>query len=213
MPSEQRFVTLYFGDDVNIGKLVYSMLQQEPGRRPEMEQVLVQMVEIKVEQKFKSMTIRQESLQQERDAMTAENENLQDQTESLRDELDIVKSQNNDLQIKVEQWRKSASQVVRLFFLYNALTGTNLTVNLNLNFILIQVHDVRPKVTSPVKAKFRVQPQVTYGNYCLWFPTKEKNELEKTFKEKIVAVSFISKLCYTKYFYNTFIPLIEIIQA
>ena len=128
MPSEGRFVTSYFGDDVNIGKLVYSMLHQEPERRPEMEQVLVQMVEIKVEQKFKSMTIRQESRQQEWDAMTAEkndlqeqNENVQDQTESLRDELDIVKSQKNDLQMEVEQWRKSASQVVLLFFLYNAL--------------------------------------------------------------------------------------------
>ena len=99
MPSERRFVTSYFGDDKNIGKLVYSMLHQEPGRRAEMEQVLVQMVEIKVEQKFKSMTIRHKSLQQVLDAVTA---------------------QKNELEIEVEQWRKSASQVVYVFFLQNS---------------------------------------------------------------------------------------------
>ena len=145
MPSEWRFVTSYFADDENIGKLVYSMLQQEPERRPDMEQVLVQMVEIKVEQKFKSMNIQEQELDEvtahkselqaqisrlrgelkrvtaQKNGLQEQNENLQDQTESLRDELDIVKSQNNDLQMEVEQWRKSASQVVRLFFLYNAL--------------------------------------------------------------------------------------------
>ena len=78
MPSEERFVTLYFGDDVNIGKLVYSMLQQEPEKRPEMEQLIVQMVEIQVEQKFKSMTIRQ---QQELDEVAAEKNALQVEVE------------------------------------------------------------------------------------------------------------------------------------
>ena len=102
MPSEQGFVTSYFGDDVNIGKLVYSMLHQEPERRPEMEQVLVQMVEIKVEQKFKSMTIRQE--------------------QELRGELNRLTAEKNELQLEVQQWRKSASQGVHLFFLYNSLT-------------------------------------------------------------------------------------------
>ena len=97
MPSEWRFVTSYFADDENIGKLVYSMLHQEPERRPEMEQVLVLMVEIKVEQKFKSMTIRQEQ------------------------ELDEVTAEKNELEMEVEQWRKSASQVAHLFFLHNAL--------------------------------------------------------------------------------------------
>ena len=116
MPSEKRFVTSYFRDDENIGKLVYSMLHQEPERRPEMEPVLVQVVEIQVEQKFKLMTIRQESLQQELDEERAQKNDLQDQTESLRDEMDIVKSQKNELQIEVEQWRKSASQVACVFF-------------------------------------------------------------------------------------------------
>ena len=133
MPSEGRFVTSYFKDDVNIGKLVYSMLHQEPGRRPEMKQVLAQMVEIKVEEKFKSMTIRQETLQQELDEVTAPKNDLQVQNtslggklniekvqiSSLRDDLNRVTAENNELQTEVEQWRKSASQVVILFsFLY-----------------------------------------------------------------------------------------------
>ena len=159
MPSEWRFVTSYFADDENIGKLVYAMLQQESERRPEMEQVLVLMVEIKVEQKFKSMTIRQE---QELDEVTAhkselqaqisrlrgelkrvtaqknglqeQNENLEDHTESLREELDTVKSQKNELQIEVEQWRKSASQVVRLFFLSHYWYQFEKKIDLTLNF-------------------------------------------------------------------------------
>ena len=81
VPSERRFVTLYFGDDINIGKLVYSMLHQEPERRPEMEQVLVRIVEIRVEQKFKSMTIRQE---QELDEVTAHKSELQVQNSRLK---------------------------------------------------------------------------------------------------------------------------------
>ena len=160
MPCEGRFVTSYFGDDPNIGKLVYSMLHQEPERRPEMEQVLVQMVEINVEQRYKSMTTRQESLQQELDEVRAQKNDLQVQNSSLRGELNVVKAkksdlqvqntslggkvnvveiqkndlqvqicslrdelnrltaEKNELQIEVEQWRKSASQVVFLFFVF-----------------------------------------------------------------------------------------------
>ena len=98
MPTEGRFVTSYFGDEENIGKLVYSMLQQEPERRPEMEQVLVQMVEIKVEQMFKSVKIRQGP--QVLDSVIAQRNDLQAQISILRGELNVVKAQKNDLQVQ-----------------------------------------------------------------------------------------------------------------
>ena len=114
-PSEQRFVTSYFGDDENIGKLVYSMLQQKPEKRPEMEEVLVQMVESRVEQRFKSIMIRYESLQQEMHAVAAHNKDLQEQNESLRNELHIVMLPENAIQKEVKQWGKSASHVFPVF--------------------------------------------------------------------------------------------------
>ena len=83
-------MTLYFGDDIKIGKLVYSVLQQKPEKRPEMKQVLVQMVEIKVEQRLKSMSIRHalDAL----DVVNAQNNDLQDQNSSLKDELTAQKN-------------------------------------------------------------------------------------------------------------------------
>ena len=180
MPCEGRFVTSYFGDDPNIGKLVYSMLHQEPERRPEMEQVLVQMVEINVEQRYKSMTIRQESLQQELDEVRAQKNDLQVQNSSLRGELNVVKAkksdlqvqntslggkvnvveiqkndlqvqicslrdelnrltaEKNELQIEVEQWRKSASQVVFLFFVFISLGNSRYQIDNKLNYDILR---------------------------------------------------------------------------
>ena len=69
------------------------MLQQKPEKRPEMEQVLVQMVEIKVEQRLKSMSIRYAL-----DVVTAQKNGIQDQNEILQVQNAIFQDQYSILQ-------------------------------------------------------------------------------------------------------------------
>ena len=106
MPSEQQFVTLYFGDDVRIGKLVYSMLQQKPERRPEMEHVLVQMVEIKVRQELNLIMTKQaeqgKQLKDDLDNAVKNLEHVEEEIQELKTERDTkvneLQKENTELQ-------------------------------------------------------------------------------------------------------------------
>ena len=111
MPSEQQFVTSYFGDDVKIGKLVYSMLQQKPEKRPEMEHVLVQMVEIKVRQELNLiMTKKAEQSKQ-----------FKDDLDNAVKNLEHVEEENKPLP---PGWEKRTDKLGRPFYIDHKMRKT-----------------------------------------------------------------------------------------
>ena len=110
MPSEQQFVTSYFGDDVKIGKLVYSMLQQKPEKRPEMEHVLVQMVEIKVRQELNLIMTKK-----------AEQSKFKDDLDSAVKNLEHVEEENKPLP---PGWEKRTDKLGRPFYIDHKMRKT-----------------------------------------------------------------------------------------
>ena len=115
MPPEDMFIAKYSIDSVKVGSLIYSMLLNEPKNRPEMEHVLVQIVEIKTEQKQEEV---------ERELRVAYDKAVGDRDEAVLEcdkivqEYERLAKENLSNRRKIEQLRSQCQekehQIVKL---------------------------------------------------------------------------------------------------
>ena len=85
-PKKKLFVKSYFKEGKDVGKLIFKMLASEPNGRPEMENVLITVVEIKTQNRIGTP----HEGQQLREAMNRQEESIKDlqqQNEELRQEM------------------------------------------------------------------------------------------------------------------------------
>ena len=131
-PNKNLFIKTYFRESKKVGKLIFSMLELQPVQRPDMENVLIKIVEIKTiennQQKCEEMSITEQSikeLQQEKEELKQDvlymDENLRIERirlEAMRagmnrqeDSIEELKQQNENLQQHNEEMRLEMSQM------------------------------------------------------------------------------------------------------
>ena len=89
-PNRDLFVNSYFKESTEVGHLIFAMLEFHPMNRPDMENILVKVVEIKTKNTTIGNTINQHEVQQLREAMIRQEESIKDlqqQNEELRREM------------------------------------------------------------------------------------------------------------------------------
>ena len=89
-PNRGLFVNSYFKESTEVGELIFAMLEFHPMNRPDMENILVKVVEIKTKNTIIGNTINQHEVQQLREGMDRQEQSIKDlqqQNEELRQEM------------------------------------------------------------------------------------------------------------------------------
>ena len=113
IPNESLFLGFYFkSTDANIGRLLYSMLNDKPSERPEIEDVLLQVISAQVQNEYQAVTERQaaaiSNLKNEGKELQREHEK---EKQILKDELNFIKQTLTDELNSVKYEFKSHKEI------------------------------------------------------------------------------------------------------
>ena len=98
-PDEATFVTIYFKDsDSDLGSLIYSMLKSTPEERPNMEIVLIQMLQLQVHSQYKDILLEKEEMRTAQRALQNEKNQLTQRIRALEAELERKESEKRSIQ-------------------------------------------------------------------------------------------------------------------
>ena len=106
-PNRDLFVNSYFKESTEVGQLIYAMLEFHPMNRPDMENILVKVVEIKTKNTIIGNTINQHEVQQLREGMSRQEQSIKDlqqQNEELR--LEMFQMHENHERERLESGRR-----------------------------------------------------------------------------------------------------------
>ena len=113
-PNMGLFVNSYFKESTEVGELVFSMLEFQPTHRPDMENILVEVVELKTKNR-NGNKINQPEVQQLREAMNRQEESIKDlqqQNKELRQEMfKMHESHEKELHEKKNTIRQQESTI------------------------------------------------------------------------------------------------------
>ena len=99
-PTEEFFITSHFADSKSVGKLIFSMLENKPEHRPEIEEVLIQIIGIKDHKNINSIS---NGSSQQDEIIKSQNILIQKQKNTIeRHEATI-----NDLQLRIQSSEES----------------------------------------------------------------------------------------------------------
>ena len=103
-PDEATFLSTYFKDsDSDLGSLIYSMLKSTPEERPNMEFILIQMVQLQVHSQYRDMLAEKEEMRTAQRALQNETQQLKAESQQCKIEKQHLINRNRALEAELER--------------------------------------------------------------------------------------------------------------
>ena len=226
IPNESLFLGFYFKNtDANIGRLLYSMLNNKPTERPEMEAVLLQVIWAQVQNEYQAVTERQaeaisnlkneskeliQAFEKEKEILNnkfdSEKQKIQDELNSVKETLKDVKcefkSQDETKNIKISNQNNKIAN----------LQGQLETKDVNLNNLEKQVEKLTENTITMNVLQNKLENQEQEMKCQKEELEKHRRELENRNPEKQAAIYTVIALMVAIFLY-ALISLINLIAA